>query len=97
MLAKGFIESDFSLTTSGHAWVASLGIELPEHPRRILTYPCLDWTERREHMAGLVADMLLATFRERAWVEPVPSNARAVRLTAAGREGLADLLPADLF
>lgn len=97
MRAKGFIESDFSLTPPGRAWLASLGIDLPKHPRHTLTRPCLDWTERREHIAGLAADMLLTTFRETAWIELVPSNTRAVRLTAAGREGLADILPADPF
>jgi DNA-binding transcriptional ArsR family regulator len=95
--AKGFIESDFSLTPSGRAWLEALGLELPEHPTRALTRPCLDWTERREHMAGLAADMLLTTFREKGWIESIPSNIRAVRLTAAGREGLADILRADLF
>lgn len=97
MRAKGFIESDFSLTPSGRAWLAFLGIELPKHPRRTLTRPCLDWTERREHTAGLAADMLLTTFKERVWIESIPSNIRAVRLTAAGREGLSDVLPEDLL
>ncbi|MFK3679383.1 ArsR/SmtB family transcription factor [Microbacterium sp. NPDC090218] len=97
MRAKGFIESDFSLTPPGRAWLASLGVDLPKQPRRTLSRPCLDWTERREHLAGLAADMLLTTFRENAWVELVPSNRRAVRLTAAGREGLADVLPAGPF
>ena len=95
MRAKGFIESDFSLTPPGRAWLASLGIDLPKHPRRTLTRPCLDWTERREHVAGLAADMLLATFREKRWIERVPSHPRAVRLTSAGRDGLADLLAAN--
>ncbi len=97
MRATGYIESDFSLTPAGRTWVASLGVELPTHPRRALTRPCLDWTERREHLAGLAADMLLATFTENAWIERVPSNPRAVRLTAAGSEGLADLLPGAPF
>ncbi|WP_205810520.1 ArsR/SmtB family transcription factor [Microbacterium sp. K27] len=97
MHAEGLIESDFSLTPPGLAWLTSLGIDLPKHPKRTLTRPCLDWTERREHLAGLAADMLLATFKNKAWIEHVPSSTRAVRLTAAGREGLADLLPTDRF
>lgn len=96
MRAKGFIESDFSLTPSGRAWLASLGIDLPTHPKRPLTRPCLDWTERRDHLAGLAAEMLLATFTERAWIERIPSDTRALRLTDAGREGLANLLPSGL-
>ena len=95
MRAKGFIESDFSLTAPGRTWLASLGVDLPKHPRRTLTRPCLDWTERREHIAGLAADMLLVTFRENGWIEDVPSDTRAVRLTTAGRVALADLLAVD--
>lgn len=96
MRTKGFIESDFSLTPSGRAWLASLGIDLPKHPKRPLTRPCLDWTERRDHLAGHAAEMLLATFIERVWIERIPSDTRAVRLTDAGREGLANLLPSGL-
>lgn len=93
MLASGLIGPDFSLTQPGRAWLESLGVELPHHPRRALTRPCLDWTERREHLAGLAADLLLTALKEKAWLEPVPATPRAVRLTAAGRAGLAGILP----
>ncbi|GAA2824658.1 ArsR family transcriptional regulator [Leucobacter komagatae] len=96
MRARGFLESDFSLAPPGRAWLESLGIDLPVHPRRPLTRPCLDWTERRDHVAGLAAEMLLDTLKHRAWIESLPSSTRAVRLTSAGEENLASILQQDL-
>lgn len=92
MRARGFLESDFSLAPPGRAWLESLGIDLPVQPKRPLTRPCLDWTERRDHVAGPAAEMLLDTLKHRAWIETLPSSTRAVRLTAAGQKSLARLL-----
>lgn len=92
MREQSLIASDFSLSDRGRVWLERLGIELPTRPNRPLTRPCLDWTERREHVAGLAAELLLETCRERAWIEPVAPRSRAVRLTAAGQLGLSGLL-----
>lgn len=87
----GCLDGTWALTDAGRGWVTSLGVELPMVTRRALTRPCLDWTERREHLAGVVPEALLAVFREKGWLEQgaVP---RALVLTDAGHEGLAELL-----
>ncbi len=61
-----------------------------------LARPCLDWTERRHHVAGPLARVLTERLLELEWLRRLPTP-RAVRLTRAGREGLAALLgdPAD--
>jgi DNA-binding transcriptional ArsR family regulator len=78
------------LTTAGTTRLLALGID-PDalcHGRRPLTRPCLDWTERRDHLAGALGAALLNTFRERKWVIP-RREPRALRLTAAGQRELA--------
>jgi len=62
--------------------------------RRPLTRACLDWSERRPHLAGGLGASLLAVLLERAWVARRPGG-RALRVTAAGHAGLERVLGID--
>jgi len=79
-----------TLTAAGARRVQTLGIDVEtlRAGRRPLTRACLDWTERRDHLAGALGAALLASFRTQNWVIP-RSSSRALRLTTAGREALA--------
>jgi DNA-binding transcriptional ArsR family regulator len=70
----------------GHDVYAELGIDVPELERqqRVLVRECLDWTERRPHLAGLLAARLLTSFREAGWVTSTP-RPRGLDLTQVGR------------
>lgn len=59
--------------------------------RRALARVCPDWSERRPHIAGALGAALLRAALERRWVERLPAG-RALRVTAAGRRGLASTL-----
>ena len=49
----------YALTDAGHAWLASLGLAAPTPAtRRRFAYACMDWSERREHLAGQLATAL---------------------------------------
>ncbi len=78
------------ITAAGADRLRALGINSDElhSGRRPLARPCLDWTERRDHLAGALGATLLNTFRERKWVTP-RREPRALRITAAGRRELA--------
>jgi DNA-binding transcriptional ArsR family regulator len=54
-------DGDTFLTPEGEAWAASLGIDVPglRKRRRPLCRPCLDWSERRAHLAGALGASLL--------------------------------------
>lgn len=84
----------FALTTAGLAWLTdTLGLS-PEDLRpnkRPLARGCLDWTERRQHLAGLAGAKLCETFLGNDWVVRIGSG-RAVRLTPNGKAALRDLL-----
>ncbi|ODM76545.1 transcriptional regulator [Bradyrhizobium elkanii] len=73
------------LTASGRAFLGDFGIDLhaPARGRRILCRPCLDWSERRPHLAGragaAVADLAL----QRDWIRRRPQG-RSVEITDAG-------------
>ncbi|HZQ36237.1 MAG TPA: helix-turn-helix domain-containing protein [Dehalococcoidia bacterium] len=69
----------------GRAELAAFGVDLTAlKPCR---RPCLDWTERRHHLAGPLATAFSRRLIELRWIEPRPAS-RAVRLTPAGRTGL---------
>jgi hypothetical protein len=73
--------------------LASLDLYWPVGSARAVVRPCVDWTERRPHAAGLLPAALTVRLLELGWLRRTPPG-RAVRLTDAGRAGLSDLLPA---
>ena len=78
------------VTPRGAGRFAKLGIEIEQlaRGRRPLTRACLDWTERRHHLAGALGAALATSFLERGWIERRPGS-RAVRVTDSGRRGIA--------
>jgi len=72
--------------------LARLGIDLDSltQGRRTLCRACLDWSERRPHIAGAVGAALLQRFRDLGWMRPRHAN-RTLILTATGEKGLAEL------
>lgn len=65
-----------------------LGIDVAElEGRRTLCRSCLDWSERRPHLAGALGASLMTTFLERGWMARV-ADTRAIRVTPDGRAGL---------
>jgi DNA-binding transcriptional ArsR family regulator len=57
--------------------------------RRPLTRVCIDWSEKRPHLAGGLGAAVASRFLERRWVERRPGM-RAVAVTAPGRRALAE-------
>lgn len=78
-----------SLALADPASFTALGIDAETTPpgRRPLTRACLDWSERRHHLAGHLGAALLDSLLDRAWVTRAPRG-RALRLTDHGRRGL---------
>lgn len=81
--------SGFELTDAGRVWLQRLGL-VPSAPsgRRRYAYRCLDWSERRDHLAGQLADELYRHFSAQGWVRR--TSGRAVEVTPRGHQ---DLLP----
>jgi DNA-binding transcriptional ArsR family regulator len=77
------------LTDRGATLLATFGADLApaSRGRRIFCRPCLDWSERRHHLAGHVGAEICRRCLELGWFRR-ERDTRALRLTAAGREGL---------
>ncbi|HET7034845.1 MAG TPA: hypothetical protein VFI42_04120 [Thermomicrobiaceae bacterium] len=80
------------LTESGRAALTRLGVAVDDAlgAKRAVAYACLDWTERRPHLAGALGAAVLAAL-ERDGVA-VRERGRALRLTSL----LADWLDASV-
>lgn len=88
------VTGGFALTTAGRRWLTGrLGVDPARlrSARRPLARGCLDWTERRRHLAGVAGAALCETFLGNGWVVRVGSG-RAVRTTPEGRTALHRLL-----
>lgn len=77
------------VTPSGERFLAAFGADPGPRTRRVYCQPCLDWSERRYHLKGLVAARILDRLLELGWLESVPGS-RALKLTPSGRTGLFD-------
>ena len=73
-----------TLTPDGRAVLADLGVDVPATRTRPLLRECLDWTERREHLAGAVPAALLTAALRRGWI--TRRDDRSVRVTDAAAE-----------
>jgi DNA-binding transcriptional ArsR family regulator len=75
------------LTDRGTAWLDGLGITLPAARRRAPVRSCLDWTQRRPHLAGAAGAAVCRHAFEAGWVTRVGTG-RAVAVTGAGQDEL---------
>lgn len=96
MIEQGLIVEDgleHRVTPAGEAWFADFGVdvEAARRARRSFARRCLDWTERRPHLAGALGAAMLARMVAQGWIAPVPGE-RLVELTPAGRTLLAQTL-----
>lgn len=78
--------SVYEITRKGKAALAALGIDMEAvaRARRRFAFPCLDWSERRPHLAGALAATLLRLALKRKWVVQ-DLDSRALELTPRGR------------
>jgi DNA-binding transcriptional ArsR family regulator len=81
----------FALTDAGVRWFDTAGIGLERKGRRPLARACLDWTERRPHLAGASGAALCRHALDAGWCVRIGSE-RAVKVTPAGERALHELL-----
>ncbi len=85
LLAAGALQTtddqDHSLTAHGETLIANLDLDLDQlrSRRRIFARSCLDWTQRRPHLAGALPAAVTSTFLASGWLER--STGRGLRVT----------------
>lgn len=77
------------LTEAGMAWLRGLGFSpLPVQGGQRFAYGCLDWSERRDHLAGSLGRQLLNHFVAQGWLRRSDAGDRALTPTPRGRQQL---------
>jgi DNA-binding transcriptional ArsR family regulator len=92
LLASDCLEATadgYALTATGATWLSGLDVRPgPPNRRRRYAYRCLDWSERRDHLAGQLAGEIYTQLVQAGHLRRGPG--RTVDVTARGQ---AELLP----
>ena len=102
-IQKGFIKDcpdqlkEFSVTPAGADWFTGIGINLEQlkTAKRPLALKCIDWTEKRPHLAGGLGAALLQYFLKEGWFRRVYQK-RSLLVTSKGEMELKQQLNIDL-
>jgi DNA-binding transcriptional ArsR family regulator len=86
---------ELQLTDAGARWFASFGIDVAAavSKRRAACRPCLDWGERRHHLAGALGTALLERVCELGWARRA-SGSRVIAFTPPGERAFLALFEA---
>ena len=92
LITRGYVDLDHDgglVTDAGISLLQQIGLDLARlttgrgRNARVLCRPCLDWSERRPHLAGALGAALCALSLEKGWIRR-KAGTRAVALTPEG-------------
>lgn len=85
--------SEYLITDKGWSWASDIGIYKHEftNNRRPLTRQCLDWSERKPHLAGHFGAKILLRMLDKQWFRRVQFS-RELVITSSGQQKLNELL-----
>src|SRR6202163_1670340 len=86
---------DIELTAEGRRFLTKalqIDAETLAHPRRPVCKACLDWSERRHHLAGMLGAAMMTRFTELKWAarDTVPGS-RIINFSRQGEKRFAAL------
>ena len=93
---KGYVQKSdkiYQVSDQGWDFLAQMGIGQADftNPRRPLARQCLDWSERRPHIAGQLGAVLLNCMLQKGWFKKVQFS-RELLVTSTGNRQLYELL-----
>jgi DNA-binding transcriptional ArsR family regulator len=97
LLARGSFTTGgdgYQLTVPGEWLLGQLGVDVSKAraARRAFARPCLDFTERRPHLAGALGAALCHQLIEAEWLTRRVRGERGLRVTPLGRSRFAEVL-----
>lgn len=99
LIASGSIEAvgeGLALTEKGEGDLKCIGIDVGDlrSSRRPLCRSCLDWSERRAHLAGSLGKALLSSFLDKGWARRT-AESRSIQFSPEGDRQFLTLFPVD--
>lgn len=100
LMCRGFLTErgdEFVVTPEGLEWLEKFEIDVQalRRTRRVFARRCLDWSERRPHLAGALGAAVADQLFDRDWVARI-RDSRGLMVTDAGRRGLRRILGVEL-
>jgi DNA-binding transcriptional ArsR family regulator len=85
------------LTNAGASHLAEIGVDVAscERSRRHFARTCMDWSERRMHLAGALGAATATAMIDRGWLCRAGTG-RGVRVTSTGKQGLRTVFGIDM-
>jgi DNA-binding transcriptional ArsR family regulator len=82
-------DRDYEIGSHGKAWFKTMGLDIDalRRSRRSFARQCLDWTERKPHLAGALGAALCSRMLALKWMARRPKT-RALRITQLGAREL---------
>lgn len=82
------------LTDDGYALFAEMGVDIEaiRSSKRPKVRPCLDWTQRRHHLAGESGKQMLNVFMDKKWIRR-GNHPRSIEISRVGRTELPAIFP----
>ena len=96
MLSRRWIRpaaAGYEVTAAGERGFAEMRVDVDaaRTERRTFARPCLDWTERRFHLAGALGAAICSRMLENGWFRRDAITGRGLVLTRDGEAGLSSL------
>lgn len=97
LIDNGYLEHQekrYSITDAGISFLekSGIGIEQFQESNRRFAYSCLDWSERRYHLAGALGAAIADSFFNNGWIKREKSS-RKVIVTPEGEAALSAIFP----
>ena len=91
------VQDGGTVTRAGTKFLAGLGVSVDDvgKGRRSFCRPCMDWSERRPHLAGALGAALASRFFDLGWVART-RDSRALQISGDGELGLAEMFGVKL-
>jgi len=90
-------KQDIELTAEGAKFLErnlQISCDTLTHPRRPVCKACLDWSERRHHLAGTLGAALMSRFADLKWAaRDMTPGSRVVNFTRTGEKRFTALFP----
>jgi hypothetical protein len=87
--SDGPADSGFEVSELGMQAFADIGVDVEscQRARRQFARSCLDWTERRTHLAGALGAAVATAMLDRKWLRRIGTG-RGLHVTEQGEQGL---------
>ncbi|MGH7706547.1 MAG: ArsR/SmtB family transcription factor [Vulcanimicrobiaceae bacterium] len=89
---------EYRVTRAGARFFAAFGVDVAaaQSSRRHFARQCVDWTERRAHLAGALGAAIRDRLLDAGWIQRTQAS-RALRITPAGHAALAEHFALEMY